>query len=905
MAGPLNLWSSLGALQYGKVLLAGVVIFVANAGVVHRASAQARVAGQPTGTISGHITDATGAPVEDAQVYILSPAREARTSVQGTYTLAGVPPGTYTLHVRLVGYRAQQLQVTVAADQTASQDFQLARDPLSLSEVVVTGTVAPRSNMTASVPITVLTPSVIQQSQPQSTTEMLRYVPGFTRIESSGGEVNQNISVRGILGVEYVMFMEDGLPVFPTMHTFFMNADNLFRPDDNIASMEVVRGGSSALFGSNTPGAVVNFINKTGGSSLEGTMAVTGGTGGLARYDFNLNGPLSDEWRFNVGGFYRYDHGIRDPGFPGTYGGQFKGSLTRLLSNGYIRFTGKFIDDRNQFILDLPFVNPGSPVFVPGFGDYGSMNTNQGLDITVPTPAGNLRLPLGDGLRTRASWLTADVQFDLPQGFTLQNAAQVMQNSQGWNAILPFNVFSAGNFVTAPTDAGGLGYPAGTTFQYLYTNVRDAAGKPLPFSTPNGLVAPGGEWHVNKPLTAVQDQFSLRKNFGDNVLSAGAYVAHYTQTNQWYFTDILTDVQNIPNFLDLVVTPPGGTPINVTKDGFRHYLSNYVNGTGQATIGSGVIGGDFMLIPKLRASAGVRWEWDNFVQNSENTSNVDLDGDPATTYDIETWGNGSYRHFNRSLSNWAGSIGLNYTLQPGLAVYASTSRGYKMPALDEFLNAQAEQQVALFEARTVQSTEAGIKYDAGFVGATLNGFYTVLKNQINQGAVVGADGRTTWVIQPSPDNKSYGAEGELVITPVQPLQVRASGTWLRAELGNGAGANIGRLINGVPASIGNVSATYDVGPARLLADWHYVAKRFADVINNVVLPSYNYFNFGASYTVPGNTRATVDLNVLNAFQSHGLEEGNPRLVAASATNVFLARPLLPRRFTAGVRYRFF
>jgi hypothetical protein len=27
--------------------------------------------------------------------------------------------------------------------------------------------------------------------------------------------------MRGILGVEYVMFMEDGLPVFPTMHTFF------------------------------------------------------------------------------------------------------------------------------------------------------------------------------------------------------------------------------------------------------------------------------------------------------------------------------------------------------------------------------------------------------------------------------------------------------------------------------------------------------------------------------------------------------------------------------------------------------------------------------------------------------------------------------------------------------------
>jgi len=861
----------------------------------------------PTGTITGRVVDPAGTPVEGAQVYILTPPRDTRTGADGTYHLGQVPVGTYDVHVRLIGYRALATTVTVTADQTTTQDFQIVSDPLSLTSVVVTGTVAPLSNMHASVPITVLSPSVIRQSQPQSTTEMLRYVPGFTRVESSGGEVNENISVRGILGVEYVMFMEDGLPVFPTMHTFFMNADNLFRPDENIATMEVVRGGSSALFGSNTPGAVINFINKTGGANLEGTMALTAGTGGLARYDFDVNGPLSDQWRFNVGGFYRYDHGIRDPGFPGTRGGQIKANVTRLLPNGYVRFSAKLIDDRNQFILDLPFTDPSNPTRVPGFGAYGSMNTNQGLDLRVPTPQGSIPLPLGDGLRTNASWFTLDAQFDLPQGFTLQNAAQVMRNAQGWNAILPFNVFSANTYITAPTSAGGLGFPTGSTYQYTYTNVLDASGTPLPFSTANGLVAPSGEWHVNKPLSAFQDQLQLRKSFGDNVVSGGVYFANYTQENQWYFTDILTDVGNTTNFLDLVVTPPGGTPVNVTKNGFRHYLSNYVNGSGQATILSGVIGGDFVLLPRLRASAGVRWEWDNFVQGSENTSTVNLNGgNPATDpYLVETFGNGSFRHFNRSLSDWAGSLGLNFAVTPTLALYASTSRGYKMPALDEFLNAQAAQQVALFQSRRVQSTEAGVKYDAGSVGATLNGFYTVLKNIVSQGAVVGADGRTTWIIQPSPDNRSYGLEGELVVSPIPELQLRGSGTWLRAELGSGAGANIGRLLNGVPASIGNLSATYQIGPVRLLGDMHYVASRFADVINNVTLPAYQYFNFGVGYAIPGANNTTIDFNVLNAFQSEGLEEGNPRLVAASATNVFLARPILPRRFTSSIRYRFF
>src|SRR2546428_13129722 len=116
--------------------------------------------------------------------------------------------------------------------------------------------------------------------------------------------------------------MDDDLPVFPTMHTFFMNADNLFRVDENVERVEVVRGGSSALFGSNTPGAIVNFINKTGGAEIAGELKATAGAEGPPRNDLNLGGPPGDPPRLNLGGVYRHDHGIRDPGCPGIPAGQ-------------------------------------------------------------------------------------------------------------------------------------------------------------------------------------------------------------------------------------------------------------------------------------------------------------------------------------------------------------------------------------------------------------------------------------------------------------------------------------------------------------------------------------------------------------------------------------------------------
>jgi outer membrane receptor protein involved in Fe transport len=812
----------------------------------------------------------------------------------------------------MLGFRPDSASVTVTAGQTVSHDFTLRRDPLQLQTLVVTGTTTPRQNVEASVAVTTLTAQEVEQASPRSTTEMLRYVPGFTRVESSGGEVNQNISMRGILGVEYVMFMEDGMPVFPTMHTFFMNADNLFRFDENIERMEVVRGGASALFGSNTPGAIINFINKTGGDQFAGTMRATGASKGLARYDLNAGGPLGENWRFSAGGFYRYDHGVRDPGFPGIRGGQLKANVTRALSNGYIRASVKYIDDRNQFILPLPFQTGDDLEYVPGFGNYGAMNTNEGLDLRVPTPAGDLTLPLDNGLKTQATWFTVDAAIDITDDWRLQNTAQVMQNNQEWNAILPFDVLPAADF------AASLGFPAGSTAQYFFTNHPDplsATGAKLAFDTPNGLVAPGGEWHVAKPISAIHDQIQLRRTFGRHSLALGAYVANYTQENHWNFTQILTDVRDQPRFLDLVITPPGGTPVNVTQNGFRNFLNEYHNGSGQTTVVSGVVGGEIQLTNQLRADLGVRVEYDNYVQSSENVSNFDLDGDPTTTFDNEQFGNGSFRHFTHDITDWAGSLGLNYLIHQNLGVYVAGSRGYKMPALDELLNATAQAQVDLFDAREVQSIEGGVKTQVGPLAFTVNGFYTKLKNVVSQGAEVDPNtGGTVWVIRSSPENRSYGAEVEALIATGQGLQLQGSATFLQAELGGGVDSladKVGLRLAGVPKTLGNLVALYSPPRAtglRLKADWHWVGSRLSQdpltrLNEDLKLPGYNYFNFGVGFDIR-DAGVRLDLDLLNAFQSKGLEEGNPRLPAAGVTPIFLARPLLPRRLQASVTYDF-
>jgi outer membrane receptor protein involved in Fe transport len=245
-----------------------------------------------------------------------------------------------------------------------------------------------------------------------------------------------------------------------------------------------------------------------------------------------------------------------------------------------------------------------------------------------------------------------------------------------------------------------------------------------------------------------------------------------------------------------------------------------------------------------------------------------------------------------------------------VSVYGSAARGYKMPALDEFLNATAQAQVDLFDSREVQAGELGVKYATGAVGVTVNGFYTTLKNIIGQGAVIDPlTGATTWRVTTDPESRSFGAEVEAFVSPLEGLQLLGSGTFLEAEQGPGIDSLVGIRLAGVPTAIGNLAAIYSprrVAGLQVKADWHFVGSRFTesprDRVSGTKLPSYNYFNFGLGFAIP-NAGARFNVDLLNAFQSKGLEEGNPRIVGAGST-IFFARPLLPRRLQASIEYDF-
>jgi len=94
---------------------------------------------QGTGVVSGRITDQDGTPLNDTQVDILGTRLSTISNAEGRYAIAGVTPGAVVVRATVLGHATAQQTVTVRAGETATADFTLTSEAISLQPLVVVG----------------------------------------------------------------------------------------------------------------------------------------------------------------------------------------------------------------------------------------------------------------------------------------------------------------------------------------------------------------------------------------------------------------------------------------------------------------------------------------------------------------------------------------------------------------------------------------------------------------------------------------------------------------------------------------------------------------------------------------------------------------------------------------------
>ncbi|MBM4140498.1 MAG: TonB-dependent receptor [Nitrospira sp.] len=135
-----------------------------------------------------------------------------------------------------------------------------AEEKIKLEEVVVTATKIEKSVEDVTQDVTVITKKEIESGSYRSISEVVRNVMGINLFEYGNRGATASVSLRGSTS-EQVLILIDGKRLNkPGDGQFDLNTISI--PLENIERIEILRGASSALYGSDAMGGVINIITR-------------------------------------------------------------------------------------------------------------------------------------------------------------------------------------------------------------------------------------------------------------------------------------------------------------------------------------------------------------------------------------------------------------------------------------------------------------------------------------------------------------------------------------------------------------------------------------------------------------------------------------------------------------------
>jgi len=238
------------------------------------------------GKISGYIFDnVTRKPIPDANVIVSNTNFGAASKDGGFYFVDNIPQGTYDVSVRVIGYEIATKSGVAVTDQT-SLNFHLTPKVIELDPILVTATLSDHLQSQVSVASEVLTLPRLNTKNAATVGEAIQSV-GSVYFNSYDGMAGPQIaSIRGS-NADQVVVLLDGLRLNTAQGG---GVDLNLVPVSVLERVEVVRGGHSALLGSDAIGGAVQLISKETIDPGGFSYSVNSTLGSFGTRNLNLSG---------------------------------------------------------------------------------------------------------------------------------------------------------------------------------------------------------------------------------------------------------------------------------------------------------------------------------------------------------------------------------------------------------------------------------------------------------------------------------------------------------------------------------------------------------------------------------------------------------------------------------------
>ena len=272
----------------------------------------------PPGQIEGRVLDAQQLALTQAAVSLentqTKASRQTVSDEMGRYRFDGVEAGQYRLHFRRSGFAAaDQGPITVTPRQTTQLDATLAVMDVSESVTVTSDNdrlVASRTEIPLrELPVTVQTVNSELLAQ-QSVTDLVHAmynIPNTNSFVLYGMYeyfVFRGFGFDNVVGSSVLL---DGLR---------LEGNRMNSQLNSIESVEVLKGPSSMLYGTEATGGTINLVRKKPSSVRNYEGVVRGGRWGRFGAEFGATGPVRSDrllYRLDVG--YDRSDGWRDAGW--------------------------------------------------------------------------------------------------------------------------------------------------------------------------------------------------------------------------------------------------------------------------------------------------------------------------------------------------------------------------------------------------------------------------------------------------------------------------------------------------------------------------------------------------------------------------------------------------------------
>lgn len=220
-------------------------------------------------TIKGVVTDnETSEPLGFVNVSTMveNETRGAQTDYDGNYSLS-LPAGSYTITYSYVGYTERKITQKVLAGDMITLNIAITQKTELLDQLVVTAGKFEQKLGEQTVSLEVIKPSMVENTNSTAIDQTIQRIPGVDVVD---GQAN----IRGGSGYSYgagsrVMLLMDDIPVL-TADAGFPNWD--FLPIENLEQVEIIKGASSALYGSSAMNGIINMRTAYPKSKPEGKI---------------------------------------------------------------------------------------------------------------------------------------------------------------------------------------------------------------------------------------------------------------------------------------------------------------------------------------------------------------------------------------------------------------------------------------------------------------------------------------------------------------------------------------------------------------------------------------------------------------------------------------------------------